>query len=184
MNVFFSERDQSRDGCRNNLSLSLYCSSRLMLITMSALSADEYVVLYVFSTLQLQPQKSPWKIHHHGNTFFLFLLEKMLLLQDERPDGEDIPHQLRHSIWCDPDWHCTLPETGYTCGSGEADGLYIYGTTPVLPFFVSGCLMMSYSVGRSHSFVLQKEALDLAFAVESRGLPGGLRLNSSKVTTL
>lgn len=62
MNVFFSERDQSRDGCRNNLSLSLYCSSalsRLMLITMSALSADEYVVLYVFSTLQLQPQKSP-----------------------------------------------------------------------------------------------------------------------------
>lgn len=164
MNVFFSQHDQSLDGCRNNLSLSLLLPSFLMTDADYHVSslAVENVVWYVFSTLQLRPQKSTWKIHHHGNIFLLFLSKKkkMLLLQDERPDGKDFPWRLRHSIWCDPDWHRTLPETGYTCGSGEADGLYIYGTTPVLPF-LSGYLMtsMSYSAGiRSHSFALQQEA--------------------------
>lgn len=103
----------------------------------------------------------------------------MLLLQDERPDGEDFPQRLRHSIWCDPDWHHTLPETGYTCGSGEADGLYIYGTTQLLPFFLSGCLTTSMCPTARGACEYKP---GLAFAVESRLLPGGLRLNPSKVT--
>lgn len=56
----------------------------------------------------------------------------MLLLQDERPDGEDFPGGVRHGVWCDPDRHRALPETGYAGGPGEADGLHLYGT--VLPF--------------------------------------------------
>lgn len=63
-----------------------------------------------------------------------FFLKKKCSSEEKRPDGEDIPRQLRHDIWCDPNWHSALPETGYTCGSGEADGLYIHGTTSLLPF--------------------------------------------------
>lgn len=136
MNVFFSEHDQSFDGSRNNLSLSLHCSSwwsTMMMITMSALWQ---LKMYTFSQpcscdLRKAHEKYITMVTHFSS---FFLKKKMLLLQDERPDGEDFPLQLRHSIWCDPIWHRTLPETGYTCGSGETDGLYIYGTTPVLSF--------------------------------------------------
>lgn len=109
----------------------------MTLITMSALWQLKNVVFDRFAqphscNLRKAHEKCVTMVTHFSS---FFEKQKMLLLQDERPDGEDFPGRLHHNVWCDPGWHCALPETGYTCGSGEADGLYIHGTTPLMLFF-------------------------------------------------
>lgn len=109
-------------------------SCRLTLITLPALWQSKMLSLIRF----LQPHSCDLRKAHEKRITMVTLLsffENCFSCKDKRPVGEDFPRQLRHDIWCDSDWHSALPETGYTCGPGEADGLHVHGTTPLLPFF-------------------------------------------------
>lgn len=146
MIVVSSESVQSRDGGRNHLPVSLSC--RLTLITLLALWPLKMLSLIGFS----QPHSCDLRKAREKciTMVTLFSFENCFSCKDKRPVGEDFPRQLRHDIWCDSDWHSALPEAGYTCGPGEADGLHVHGTTPLLPFFCVLFCVLKESHSRWH----------------------------------